>query len=170
LRLTYSNPRAERQRKGSPYGELIESYITEGKIVPMEITIALLHAAMKQSSSSRFLVDGFPRQMDQALKFEEAVAYFLTQVCKSKFILFFDCPESEMLKRLLKRGENSGRSDDNVESIKKRFATFRDTSYPVVEYYKKQDKVFTISCLKPVDEVYKATKAKVVAALGENKQ
>lgn len=90
--------RAERNRKGSPFGELINNYIAEGQIVPMEITIALLHAAMKASTGSkRFLIDGFPRKMDQALKFEE-------KVCESKFVLFFDCPEEEMLNRLLNRG------------------------------------------------------------------
>jgi UMP-CMP kinase len=130
--------RAERNRKGSPFGELINNYIAEGQIVPMEITIALLHAAMKESKKSRFLIDGFPRKMDQALKFEE-------KVCESKFVLFFDCPEEEMLKRLLKRGETSGRVDDNIESIRKRFQTFRETSYPVIEHYKQKGKVETVS-------------------------
>jgi UMP-CMP kinase len=49
-----------------------------------------------------------------------------------------------MLRRLLKRGETSGRVDDNIESIKKRFATFRETSYPVIEYYAKENKVETV--------------------------
>ncbi|KAI8915632.1 hypothetical protein EDD86DRAFT_196494 [Gorgonomyces haynaldii] len=150
--------RAERQREGSPYGELINQYIKDGLIVPMEITIALLHQAMKSSPSERFLIDGFPRKMDQALKFEEAV-------CESKFTLFFDCPEEEMLKRLLKRGETSGRVDDNIESIKKRFQTFRETSYPVIEYYEKLGKVHTVSCVKPIDEVYEETKKVILKHL-----
>ncbi|KAJ3105463.1 bifunctional uridylate/adenylate kinase [Phlyctochytrium planicorne] len=144
--------REERNRKGSPYGELINNYIKEGKIVPFEITIALLHAAMQKSSSKRFLVDGFPRAMDQAEAFEK-------EVCKSKWVLYFECPEEEMLKRLMKRGETSGRIDDNIESIKKRFATFRDTSYPVIEHYGKLGKVKTVSCKNTVDGVYKETKA-----------
>jgi UMP-CMP kinase len=57
------------------------------------------------------------------------------------FILFFDCPEEVMEKRLLKRGETSGRSDDNIASIKKRFKTFQTESMPVIEYYNKQKKV-----------------------------
>ncbi|KAJ3381216.1 bifunctional uridylate/adenylate kinase [Lobulomyces angularis] len=143
--------RAEQQANNSPYGELIKTYIKEGKIVPMEITILLLHKAMKNSKANRFLIDGFPRQMDQALKFEE-------EVCKSKFVLYFSCPEEEMLRRLLKRGETSGRSDDNVESIKKRFKTFFDTSYPVIEYYSNLNKVKEVSCLNSIDEVYDETK------------
>jgi UMP-CMP kinase len=97
--------------------------------------------------------------MDQALKFEEKVS-------PCKFVLFFDCPEEEMLKRLLKRGESSGRVDDNIESIKKRFQTFRDTSYPVVEYFEERGKVRRVLCKEPVDKVYEKTRAVVKESLG----
>lgn len=74
--------REEQQRPGSQYGELIKTYIREGKIVPMEVTIALLENAMLASGQKRFLIDGFPRKMDQALKFEEQVIYvFLLVIC-----------------------------------------------------------------------------------------
>jgi UMP-CMP kinase len=114
----------------------------------MEITIALLETAMKESGGRRFLIDGFPRAMDQALKFEETVV-------KSKMVLYFECPEEEMMKRLLKRGETSGRVDDNEDSIKKRFKTFRETSYPVIEHYAKHGKVAAISCLNSKENVYR---------------
>ncbi|KAJ3414957.1 hypothetical protein HDV05_005788 [Chytridiales sp. JEL 0842] len=149
--------REERNRKGSPYGDLINEIIKEGKIVPLEITIALLHAAMKKSNSNKFLIDGFPRAIDQAEKFEE-------EVCQSKMVLYFECPEEEMLRRLLKRGETSGRVDDNIESINKRFATFRDTSYPVIEKYDKLGRVKKVSCMNTVDNVYQETK-KIIETL-----
>ena len=81
--------RAEQQREGSQYGEMIRKYIREGQIVPMEVTIKLLENAMTaalaenregegwQDGKGRFLIDGFPRKMDQALKFEEDVSAFL---------------------------------------------------------------------------------------------
>lgn len=59
-----------------------------------------------------------------------------------------------MEKRLLNRGLTSGRSDDNIESIKKRFKTFVETSMPVVEMFEKQDKVVRVPCDQSVDEVY----------------
>lgn len=69
--------RAEQQREGSLYGTLIKEHIKEGKIVPMAVTIKLLENAMaeaiKEGKQKRFLIDGFPRQMDQALKFDETV-------------------------------------------------------------------------------------------------
>lgn len=142
--------RAEQNRSGSQYGELINYYITEGLIVPQEITITLLKNAIAENFSKgnkKFLVDGFPRKMDQAITFEECIV-------PSKFILFFDCPEEIMLERLMERGKTSGRADDNIESIKKRFKTFVETSMPVIKYFDAQDKVIKIKCDQTVDEVY----------------
>jgi UMP-CMP kinase len=67
-----------------------------------------------EGGRGRFLIDGFPRKMDQAVKFD-------TEVCESTFILFFSCTEEVMLERLMERAKTSGREDDNQESILKRF-------------------------------------------------
>ena len=79
----------------------------------------------------RFLIDGFPRKMDQALKFEEevcgvlltefALTVIFRQVCISSLVVVFTTTEEVMVRRLLERGKTSGRDDDNEESIKKRF-------------------------------------------------
>lgn len=159
--------RAEQERPGSEFGELIKSYIKDGLIVPMEVTVQLLENAMTEvvnkhpNKKGKFLVDGFPRKMDQALKFEETV-------CPSKFVLFFDCPETEMEKRLLERGKTSGRSDDNAESIRKRFKTFLETSMPVVDYFESQGRVVSVKATRSKEEVYAETKEKVEARLGKN--
>ncbi|KAK4057165.1 bifunctional uridylate/adenylate kinase [Microbotryomycetes sp. JL221] len=143
--------RAEQQREGSSYGALIKEYITEGKIVPMEVTIALLRNAMQDAIESgkgnKFLIDGFPRKMDQAVKFDESV-------CPSSLVLFLVCPENILLERLLERGKTSGRDDDNADSIKKRFRTFIETSMPVVDYYKQMGKVVDIDSSKSISDVY----------------
>ena len=151
--------RAEQVRPGSQYGELIKSYIKDGKILPMEITVALLSNAMaealesgaagdkKTSGKARFLIDGFPRKLDQA-------EFFETTVCPSEFTLFLNCPEGVMEERLLKRGETSGRDDDNAESIRKRFRVFVDTSMPVVKAFEEQHKVVAVEATGDVDEVY----------------
>lgn len=145
--------RAEQVREGSEYGDLIKSYIKEGKIVPMEITVALLSNSMAAAGAGqgegtkRFLVDGFPRKLDQATFFESTV-------CLSALTLFLNCPEEVMEQRLLKRGETSGREDDNAESIRKRFRVFVDTSMPVVTAFEEQDKVVSVEATGGVDEVY----------------
>lgn len=60
-----------------------------------------------------------------------------------------------MLKRLLHRGETSGRTDDNIESIKKRFRTFEETSMPVVDHQRKRGIVVDINAMNSVEDVYK---------------
>lgn len=123
---------------------MIKQYTDNGRLVPMELIVKLLEVAIKAAlqegrsgegwanGKGRFLVDGFPREMDQALKFDEDVRWIsdvcpagtiLTpqQVCLSSKVLFYTTTEEVMLKRLLKRGETSGRGDDNEETIKKRF-------------------------------------------------
>lgn len=146
--------REEQDRPGSEFGEMIKTYIKEGTIVPMEVTIQLLENAMKKSIESGenakklFLIDGFPRKLDQAHAFERSVV-------PSKFTLFFDCSEEVMEKRLLHRGETSGRADDNLESIKKRFRVFVETSMPVVNEFEQKGKVVKVSAERSPDEVYK---------------
>lgn len=142
--------RAEQSREGSKYGAMIAECIREGTIVPQEVTVALLQQAITENykqGKTRFLVDGFPRKMDQALIFEQ-------KIVRSAFTLFFECPEQVMLERLLQRGKTSGRTDDNIESIKKRFRTFVETSMPVVDYFDQQGRVVKLRCDEPVDVVY----------------
>lgn len=152
--------RAEQDRPGSQFGELIKDCIKNGAIVPMEVTVQLLENAMTETikngtnPSKKFLIDGFPRKMDQALKFEEVV-------CPAKFVLFYDCPEEEMERRLLERGKTSGRSDDNIQSIKKRFRTFVETSMPVVEHYEKEGRVVKVKATDTPEKVYEATKREI---------
>jgi UMP-CMP kinase len=143
--------REEQDREGSEYGELIKSYIKEGLIVPMEVTVKLLENAMRakldEQGTGRFLVDGFPRKMDQAAFFEQAV-------CPSRCTVFLDCPEEVMRKRLLHRGLTSGRADDNEESIVKRFRTFVETSMPVVTHFEAENRVVKVDADKEETEVY----------------
>lgn len=97
---------------------------------------------------------GFPRKLDQAHAFERSV-------CPSKFTLFFDCSEGVMEKRLLRRGETSGRADDNPESIRKRFRTFVETSMPVVNEFESQGRVVKVNAEQEPDEVYRDVQAKL---------
>ncbi|KAG5928107.1 hypothetical protein E4U42_001268 [Claviceps africana] len=165
--------RAEQERPGSQFGDLIRDYIKNGLIVPMEVTIQLLENAMTEALSSsssssragkpkgRFLIDGFPRKLDQAYKFEESV-------CPAKMVLFFDCPEKVMEARLLERGKTSGRADDNAESIRKRFRTFVETSMPVVDYYEKQGKVVKVDATPSPDAVFAKTQGHLMERLGKD--
>lgn len=137
-------------KSGSENGNMISNMIKEGKIVPAEVTINLLKKAMFESGNDKFLIDGFPRNEENRAAFEDG-----TKV-EPEFILFFDCPEEEMERRLLSR--NQGRVDDNIETIRKRFNVFVESSLPVVEHYELKGKVQRVDAVKSVDEVFEAVK------------
>ncbi|CAL5057532.1 unnamed protein product [Urochloa decumbens] len=146
-------------KSGSENGTMIENMIKEGKIVPSEVTIKLLQDAMIKSENDKFLIDGFPRNEENRAAFENVTisfSLFQTKISPA-FVLFFDCSEEEMERRLL--GRNQGRVDDNIETIKKRFKTFVESSLPVIEHYSSKDKVKKIDAAKPILEVFEDVKA-----------
>jgi len=112
-------------------GKLIESYLKEGKIVPVQITIDLLRQAMEKMKSNRYLIDGFPRNWDNIRGWEST----MEDNCDVEGVLFLDCPEEILESRILGRGLTSGRSDDNIDTIRKRFSTYKESTIPIVEYY-----------------------------------
>lgn len=90
----------------------------------------------------RFLIDGFPRALDQVEAFER-------HVCRARTALFFDCPEDVMLARALQRG----RTDDNAEAMQKRLDLFRETSMPVVDLFDSQGRLMRFDNSRPEEEV-----------------
>lgn len=137
-------------KSGSENGTMIQNMIKEGKIVPSEVTIKLLQRAMLENENTKFLIDGFPRNEENRAAFER-----VTKI-EPEFVLFFNCSEEEMERRLLNR--NQGRDDDNIETIRKRFNVFVESSLPVVEYYSTKGKVHKIDAGKPIDEVFEDVK------------
>jgi UMP-CMP kinase len=141
--------RAERA-SGSELGEMIEGLISQGKIVPSDITVRLLKEAIEKSpGSGKFLIDGFPRNQENLDVWARDMEH-----CAVQFVLNLDCPEAVMEQRLLARGETSGRSDDNLDAIRKRFATHVESTLPVVEHFKKSGKVVMIDSGRDAEAVY----------------
>lgn len=138
-------------KSGSGNGEMIQSMIKEGKIVPSEVTVQLLQRAMQESGNDKFLIDGFPRNEENRAAFESVTGM------EPEFVLFFDCPEEEMERRLLNR--NQGRDDDNIETIRKRFKVYMESSLPVIQYYNAKGKIKKINAAKPVEDVFEDVKA-----------
>ncbi|KAM7379053.1 hypothetical protein PAMP_004628 [Pampus punctatissimus] len=152
--------RAERTREGSEFGQLIDSYIKEGKIVPVEITINLLKKAMEETMQQdekkfSFLIDGFPRNEDNLQGWNTV----MDEKADVKFVLFFDCGNEVCINRCLERGKSSGRTDDNRESLEKRIQTYLQSTRPIIELYEKHGKVRTVDASRSVDEVFADVKA-----------
>lgn len=138
-------------KSGSENGTMIQNMIKEGKIVPSEVTVWLLQRAMEESGNDKFLIDGFPRNDENRVTFESVTGI------DPEFILLFDCPEEEMERRLL--GRNQGREDDNIETIRKRFRVYLESTLPVINYYASKGKVRKIDAAKPVEAVFEDVKA-----------
>ncbi|KAF1383545.1 UMP-CMP kinase [Sander lucioperca] len=152
--------RAERAREGSEFGQLIGNYIKEGKIVPVEITINLLKKAMEETMQKdekkfRFLIDGFPRNEDNLQGWNNV----MDGKADVKFVLFFDCGNEVCIDRCLERGKNSGRTDDNRESLEKRIQTYLQSTQPIIKLYEKHGKVRTVDASRSVDKVFADVKA-----------
>ncbi|XP_035267851.1 UMP-CMP kinase-like isoform X2 [Anguilla anguilla] len=152
--------RAERTREGSEFGQLIDRYIKDGRIVPVEITINLLKKAMEETiqldqEKFRFLIDGFPRNQDNLQGWNSV----MDDKVDVKFVLFFDCSDQVCIDRCLERGKSSGRTDDNRESLEKRIQTYLQSTRPIIELYQRQGKVRTVDASRGVDEVFADVKA-----------
>lgn len=130
----------------SEYKE-IEQIIREGKLVPAHVTIKLLRDEMVKGKQKHWFIDGFPRDLQQEAEFVEKV-----KPCTA--LLFIDVPDDVLEKRLLKRGETSGRVDDNLESIKKRLVTYNNQTRPVIEKFQGENKVITVNGDRSIVEVH----------------
>ncbi|CAL9245676.1 unnamed protein product [Arabidopsis halleri] len=137
-------------KSGSQFGAMIQSMIVDGRIVPSEITVKLLCKAMEESGNDKFLIDGFPRNEENRIVFENVANI------EPAFVLFFDCPEEELERRIMSR--NQGREDDNIETIKKRFKVFVESTLPIISYYESKGKLRKINAAKPSEEVFEAVK------------
>jgi len=115
---------------GSERGNRLNAIMQSGQLVPLIEVLGLLKDAIakNQANSKGFLVDGYPREVEQAISFEKEVA-------KCSCVLYFEVTDATMTARLLDRGKTSGRVDDNEETIKKRLDTFHNNRQPIMDHY-----------------------------------
>ncbi len=114
-------------------GKAAKSYIDAGQLVPDELIIGLIERVLEERKPKVGLIlDGFPRTVPQAEALERLLAKYATGV---HAVLDLQVEEAELIDRLLKRGEASGRTDDNLETIQKRLAVYHAQTAPLAEYY-----------------------------------
>jgi adenylate kinase family enzyme len=131
---------------GSAEGVRIEAILREGKLVPSSITCSLLARAMR-GCAGPYLIDGFPRSMENLETFQRDVG-------PVDLVLFIDVSDETMSARLIARGQSSGRSDDAIEVIAQRLVTFHHTTMPVVEHLRAKTTVHTVCGNGSVQEVF----------------
>jgi adenylate kinase len=136
-------------------GKLAKSYIDNGKLVPDEVTIKMLQSEYeKHPEANGFIFDGFPRTQAQA---EALDAFLLSKKTSISLMLALEVEEEELRKRLLLRGVDSGRADDqNPEVIQQRINVYNAETMPVKDYYTAQGKYKGINGIGEIEDIFKS--------------
>ena len=145
--------RAELERRGTK-ADMIAECLKAGKLAPNDIVVTLLKNAMecatRTTGKNNFLLDGFPRSMKNL---EEWFEIFGQESMLPK-MLYLECPYDVLEQRILGRANFTGRSDDNLESIKLRFDTFKAETLPAVDYFRSKNKCAEIDTSQDRQTVY----------------
>jgi adenylate kinase len=138
---------------GTELGILAKSYIDKGQLVPDEVTIGMLASEVNANPSAKgFIFDGFPRTQAQALALDNLLK---EKDAAITMMLALEVEEEELRKRLLLRGEESGRVDDqNPEVIQNRINVYNAETMPVKDYYMAQNKYKGINGIGQIEVIF----------------
>lgn len=142
---------------GTQLGLEAKKLMDQGLLVPDEVVIGMIESKLKSNAhAAGFIFDGFPRTVAQA----EALDHLLVQHNTSiKLMLALDVSEDELVKRLLNRGKDSGRSDDQDESIiRNRIEEYNRKTATLADFYNQAGKFKKINGIGSVDEIFDALK------------
>lgn len=148
----------------TPLGLAAKNFMDKGQLVPNEVVIGMIDSCVEKHHNAKgFLFDGFPRTIAQAEALDNLLSLKKTSISK---VIALDVIEEELINRLVKRGETSGRSDDtNEEVIRKRFLVYKNETEPVAEYYKQQGKMETIQGVGTIDEIFEVLSNSIKSAM-----
>lgn len=138
----------------TPLGVEAKKFMDQGMLVPDEVVIGMISSKIDDAADARgFIFDGFPRTRTQAEALDKLLEFKNTKI---DLVLALDVPEPELIKRLLGRGETSGRSDDNEEIIKKRIKEYHSKTQPVAKYYNEHGKLENVKGDHSIPDTFKA--------------
>mgnify|MGYP003292694900 CR=1 FL=1 len=137
---------------GTELGKTAKALIDNGQLIPDELMIGILAAKLDSLAGGNGVIfDGFPRTIAQA---EELKKMLVARGQDVTAMLELDVPEDELMDRLLKRGQASGRADDNEETIKKRLVVYAEQTAPLKDWYKNEGKHCYINGLGELDRIF----------------
>lgn len=147
---------------GSPLGVRVAPILAAGELVPDDLTIALIRDRLGRADAREgFVLDGFPRNLEQA----EALDEMLAEIGRSlDAVLFFDLSDELATERMLGRARQEGRSDDNPEAIARRLAIYHEQTEPVVEHYRASGRLVTLHAERPIEVVFAEIEDALTAA------
>ena len=139
-------------KNNTEVGKIAKGYIDQGQLIPDELIIDILAKTLDSFEDSKGVIfDGFPRTIPQA----EALKKVLAERGQSVSIMLdLDVPEDELMTRLIKRGQESGRADDNEETIKKRLVVYHSQTAPLIDWYKAEGQYCHINGLGTMEGIF----------------
>ncbi|XP_028919806.1 adenylate kinase isoenzyme 5 [Ornithorhynchus anatinus] len=127
---------------------LIAKIITTGELAPQETTITEIKQKLMQIPDEEgIVIDGFPRDVAQAISFED-------QICTPDLVVFLACTNQRLKERLVKRAEQQGRPDDNLKATQRRLMNFKQNAVPLVKYFQEKGLIMTFDADREEDEVF----------------
>lgn len=137
----------------TPLGIEAKKIMDKGELVPDEVVIGMISSALDGNPNVKgFLFDGFPRTPAQAQALDKLLELKKTAIA---IMIALNVSEEELAKRLMKRGETSGRSDDTNETIiRARITEYRNKTAVVADYYKQFNKVVTVKGEGSIDDIF----------------
>ncbi len=144
----------------TPLGKKAKVAIEKGEFVPDEVVIGMIKSKLENSNGSKgFIFDGFPRTVDQAIALDELLKQYNSYVAG---MLSLDVNKKELIARLLSRGKNSGRADDQDQAIiENRICIYKERTLPLIEYYQPQGKHFGINGMGSIEDIAARLKKRV---------
>ncbi|NDV65434.1 adenylate kinase [Bacteroides sp. 224] len=151
-------------KKGSELGKTAQRYIDQGQLIPDELMIDILAGVLDGFIDSKGVIfDGFPRTIAQAEELKKMLANRGQEV---SIMIDLDVPEAELMARLIKRGKDSGRADDNEETIKKRLLVYNTQTAPLIDWYKNEGKYCHIQGHGPLEEITEKVHKEIFSVAG----
>ncbi len=139
-------------KNGTELGKVAKGYIDQGQLLPDALIIDILASVLDGLKDSKGVIfDGFPRTIPQAEALKKMLAERGQQVSA---MLDLDVPEAELIDRLVKRGQDAGRADDNLETIKKRLVVYNEQTSPLKDYYKSEGLYNHINGVGALDDIF----------------
>ena len=144
----------DHMRRGTELGKVAKEYIDQGQLVPDDLIIDLLAQVLdenKENTTQGVIFDGYPRTIPQAEALEGMLAERGTQV---DAVVGLEVPDEELIKRIVLRGQQSGRADDNEETARKRIEVYYEQTSPLKAYYQEQGKYLAINGMGTIDGIF----------------
>lgn len=142
-------------KNGTELGKHADSFMSKGQLIPDELMIDILAGVFDEKTKSGdckgVIFDGFPRTIFQGTALNEMLEKRGQSIAA---VVSLDVPEEELIARLLNRGIQTGRTDDNHETIKKRLDVYYNQTTPLKELYEKEGKLYSIEGIGTVDQIF----------------